>query len=113
MAQLPHKQALENRKPAMEEFWEPSLGIHLQISASPIFNDSNEVVGSVHVIKDVTARKRAEERHTWDRAFQGLMRTYGDVLGIDPTALRAKLERNPAEPEHFKTVHGVGYKLVV
>ena len=29
------------------------------------------------------ARLRAEERHTWDRAFQGLMRTYGEVLGAD------------------------------
>jgi alpha-1,6-mannosyltransferase len=35
------------------------------------------------------ARLRAEERHTWDRAFQGLMRTYGQVLGMD---LRAKLD---------------------
>lgn len=57
----PHKQALHNRKPAVEEFWEPSLGIHLQISASPIFDDSNEVVGSVHIAKDITARKKAEE----------------------------------------------------
>ncbi len=57
----PHKQALENRKPAMEEFWEPSLGIHLQISASPIFDDSNEVVGSVHLAKDITSRKKAED----------------------------------------------------
>jgi alpha-1,6-mannosyltransferase len=29
------------------------------------------------------ARRRAEERHTWDRAFQGLMKTYGEVLGAD------------------------------
>ena len=27
-------------------------------------------------------------------------------------SLRAKLERNPGEPEHIKTVHGVGYKFV-
>jgi DNA-binding response OmpR family regulator len=26
--------------------------------------------------------------------------------------LRAKLERDPARPEHLKTVHGVGYKFV-
>ena len=31
----------------------------------------------------LAARLRAEERHTWDRAFQGLMRTYGEVLGAD------------------------------
>jgi len=27
-------------------------------------------------------------------------------------SLRAKLERNPSEPQHIKTVHGVGYKFV-
>jgi alpha-1,6-mannosyltransferase len=27
------------------------------------------------------ARRRAEERHTWDRAFRGLMGVYADVLG--------------------------------
>jgi DNA-binding response OmpR family regulator len=26
--------------------------------------------------------------------------------------LRAKLEKNPSEPRHLLTVHGVGYKLV-
>jgi two-component system response regulator VicR len=26
--------------------------------------------------------------------------------------LRAKLERDASQPEHLKTVHGVGYKLV-
>ncbi len=28
-------------------------------------------------------------------------------------SLRAKLERNPAEPEYLRTVHGVGYKLTI
>jgi len=28
-------------------------------------------------------------------------------------SLRAKIERDPAEPEHLLTVHGVGYKLVL
>jgi DNA-binding response OmpR family regulator len=26
--------------------------------------------------------------------------------------LRQKLERDPANPVHFRTVHGVGYKFV-
>src|SRR5262249_29733537 len=37
------------------------------------------------------ARRRAEERHTWDRAFQGLMQTYGEVLGPDSKALQPRL----------------------
>ncbi len=27
--------------------------------------------------------------------------------------LRSKIEKNPAEPRHLLTVHGVGYKLVL
>ncbi len=38
------------------------------------------------------ARRRAEEQHTWDRAFQGLMGTYGEVLGIDAKALQPRLD---------------------
>jgi PAS domain S-box-containing protein len=59
--QCPHRQTLESGKPVTEEFWEPRLGKYLQVSASPIFSDRNEVTGSVHIVKDVTERKRAEE----------------------------------------------------
>jgi alpha-1,6-mannosyltransferase len=38
------------------------------------------------------ARRRAEERHTWDRAFLGLMRTYGEVLGHDAKARQPRLD---------------------
>ena len=40
----------------------------------------------------LAARQRAEARHTWDIAFQGLMRTYGEVLGLDPRALQPRLD---------------------
>ena len=38
-----------------------------------------------------SARRRAEQRHTWDCAFQGLMTLYGQVLGMDPATLQARL----------------------
>jgi len=58
----PHKQTLETKKPAMAEFFEPHLGIHLQVSTSPMFNEKGEVVGSVHVARDITERKQIEEQ---------------------------------------------------
>ena len=57
----PHKQTLDDGKPVTEEFWEPRLGMYLQVSVSPILNDRKEVVGSVHIAKDITQRKQAEE----------------------------------------------------
>ncbi|MCG2782567.1 MAG: PAS domain S-box protein, partial [Candidatus Altiarchaeales archaeon] len=57
----PHKQALETKKPVTKEFFEPQLGIHLEASASPIFSEKGEVIGTVHITKDITERKCAEE----------------------------------------------------
>ena len=36
----------------------------------------------------LAARRRAEERHTWDRTFQGLMGVYGDPLGEPAGGIR-------------------------
>jgi len=57
----PHKQTLEDRKPHMAEFFEPHLGVHLQLSTSPIFNEKDEVVGTVHIAKDISERKKVAE----------------------------------------------------
>jgi len=46
----------------MAEFFEPHLGIHLEVAASPIFNEKGEVVASVHVIRDITERKKMQEQ---------------------------------------------------
>jgi PAS domain S-box-containing protein len=58
----PHKQTLETKKPHTAEFFEPHLGVYLEFSTSPIFNEKGEVTGSVHIVKDITERKQAEEK---------------------------------------------------
>lgn len=40
---------------------EPCLGIHLGVSTSPILDENGEVTSSVHIAKDITERKLAEE----------------------------------------------------
>ncbi len=57
----PHKRTLETKEPATGEFFEHHLGVHLQVATSPIFNEKGKVVGSVHITRDITERKRAEE----------------------------------------------------
>jgi PAS domain S-box-containing protein len=42
------------------EFYEPYLDRYLELSSSPILTDSGDVTGSVHIIKDITERKRKE-----------------------------------------------------
>lgn len=57
----PLKRTLESGKPITEEFYEPKLGIYLQISTSPVFNENDEITGVVHIAKDVNERKKEEE----------------------------------------------------
>ncbi len=62
MPHCPHIKTLETGEPATGNFFEPHLGIHLEVTASPIFDDKGEVVASVHVTRDITERKKAEEQ---------------------------------------------------
>lgn len=48
----------QTKKQATAEIYEPNRHKYLQISVSPIFNDSGEITGSVHIIKDITEQKK-------------------------------------------------------
>jgi PAS domain S-box-containing protein len=61
-ANCPYRQTLTTGKPATMEMFEPTLGIWLQESTSPIFDEKGEVTGSVHIVRDVSGRKRMEEQ---------------------------------------------------
>jgi len=58
----PQKVTIKTKKPATAEFFEPHLGIHLETTTSPIFNEKGEVVASVHVARDITQHKKMEEQ---------------------------------------------------
>jgi len=57
----PLKATIEGKKLAKMELFEPNLGIYLETHTSPVFNDSGEVTGCVHIARDITERKHAEE----------------------------------------------------
>ncbi len=57
-----HKKTLETKEPATADFFEHHLGIHVELSTSPIFSEKGEAVSSVHVARDITGRKRMEEQ---------------------------------------------------
>jgi len=54
-AQLQH-----TKKTTTVEFYEPHLDKYLQITALPIFTDSGEITGSVHILRDITEQKRKD-----------------------------------------------------
>jgi len=54
-------QTLNLKKPANLEIFEQHLGVHLGIFTSPVLDKEGEVVSSVHIAKNITERKQAEE----------------------------------------------------
>ncbi len=60
-AYCPHKIVIDTAKPHREEFFEPHLGLYLDVSASPTFNDNGTLTGYVHITKDITEREKMKQ----------------------------------------------------
>jgi PAS domain S-box-containing protein len=61
-ANCPQRQTLKTGKPATIEVYDSNLGIYVQESTSPIFDEKGKVAGSVHIAKNITERKQMEEQ---------------------------------------------------
>jgi PAS domain S-box-containing protein len=57
----PHGATLKTGNPCTEEFYEHNVGRYLQVSTSPISDDNDNIIGSVHIVKDITEHKKTEE----------------------------------------------------
>lgn len=58
----PYKAMLEDGQEHTLEIYNHKLKGHFIISTSPIFNENQELVGGVHVLRDITKHKNAELR---------------------------------------------------
>jgi PAS domain S-box-containing protein len=58
----PHQQTLATGKPAAADFYESHLERYLRESTSPIFNEKGEVIGTVHIARDITEQKQQSAR---------------------------------------------------
>ncbi len=58
----PHAAVMRDGREHSAEVEEPRFGGVFEVSALPRFDRTGQLVGSVHVARDVTERKRAEER---------------------------------------------------
>ncbi|MFQ6032455.1 MAG: PAS domain S-box protein, partial [Candidatus Zixiibacteriota bacterium] len=86
----PHRKALVTKKAATAEINDSNLGLPLLVTVSPIFDDEGEFVGSVHVAKDITERKKAEEK-IWEseKKYRVLYETIRD--GISATDMDGRI----------------------
>lgn len=56
----PHARSLKTGRTEASEFNEPKLGKYVEVTTSPAFDVQHRIIGSVHVMKDRTAKRRAE-----------------------------------------------------
>jgi PAS domain S-box-containing protein len=59
----PHRQLLVDGFEHTEEIHEERLGGYFAVSVSPLSDPAGRLIGSVHVARDITERKRDEEEH--------------------------------------------------
>ncbi len=62
----PSCKTLETGFTSVNEFYEPHLKKHVEVSAIPRFDDKNEFSGLIHIVRDISERKETEaelEKH--------------------------------------------------
>jgi PAS domain S-box-containing protein len=60
-ANCPSCECIETETPSSFEIFEPHLDMFLEIRAMPRFDNNNHLIGLIHVVRDITERKRVEE----------------------------------------------------
>jgi len=57
----PHRKTLDSGESTVEEYFEPALDKHVEITCSPLKGSKGELIGTVHIAKDITHRKEIEK----------------------------------------------------
>ncbi len=61
-SECPHLETLRSKKPAIKEVDDYGIKGTFLVSTSPFLNQSGNVVGTIHILRDVTEQKRMRER---------------------------------------------------
>src|SRR5208283_3045841 len=58
----PHHKTMLTNKPFIEELEDPQLGGTFLVSTSPIFDKTGELMGTVHIVRDISELKKLREK---------------------------------------------------
>jgi|GEM_PF-3218457 len=121
----PHSKLLADSKPHQAELAERRLGGVFDVSVSPLLDATGRLLGSVHVARDITARKKAEEalreseeryRLLVDLSPDGIcMYTKGSYVFANKSMARILGLQTPEEvigKEHLDLIHPTCRELV-
>ena len=90
--------------PMISEFYEPALNCHVEVKAFPRFDEKKNIIGVVHVVRDITERKRAQEELSKNRSM------LANILNSVPQSIFWKDRNNVFQGcnEVFAQTTGVG-----
>jgi PAS domain S-box-containing protein len=95
----PSCECLITGKPAVFEKFEPHLNMFVEIRAMPQFDADKEIIGSIHIVRDITEKKRAEEeREKYRSNLEATFRSVKDAIITVDRELQV-IEMNDAAQE--------------
>ena len=95
----PHSQLLNDGLEHTTEVHEDSLGGHFIVSVSPLNNLDGKLIGSVHVARDITKRKKVEEQK---QQLLEQVQEFAEELEVSNEELRATSEELQVANEELR-----------
>lgn len=94
----PHAQLLKDGKEHVAEVHEPRLGGDFIVSATPLHDEKGQLIGSVHVARNITERKKAEQDlKTSEQRWSTTLSSIGDAVIATDTDGKIKFMNAVAE----------------
>ncbi len=78
----PHRALLADGTAHQSEVYEEKLNLWLMVSVTPLFNDNHELIGSIHIARNITSQKQTEQalreseerfRHLSEATMEGVL----------------------------------------
>jgi len=96
----PFVNALKDKRPHIEEVYDPNIGVPLLISTSPLFDENGELTGAVHIAKDITERKKLEEAlRKFEEKYRKLFKETTDAIFVADAETGTLIDCNSAAAE--------------
>jgi PAS domain S-box-containing protein len=64
VSNCPHVSLIKDGQPHSIELYEPKFGLYLNITTTPIFDAQNNLLGSLHIARDISIQKESEAKLT-------------------------------------------------
>jgi putative nucleotidyltransferase with HDIG domain len=81
-------QSLQTGRPSTVEVFEPHLNKHLEIRAMPRFGSDGRLVGLIHVVRDITERRKSEGK--LQQTLESLRKSFGTIIQVMISAVETR-----------------------